>query len=55
MQCQDQKRQLLESRIKNLDIKSPEAGIVVSGDLERTEGPRSRRARPCTKSPRWIA
>ena len=38
MQCQDQKRQLLESRIKNLDIKSPEAGIVVSGDLERTEG-----------------
>jgi len=38
MQCQDQKRQLLESRIKNLDIKSPEAGIVVSGDLERSEG-----------------
>jgi biotin carboxyl carrier protein len=38
MQCQDQKRQLLESRIKNLDIKSPEAGIVVTGDLERSEG-----------------
>ncbi len=38
MQCQEQKRLLLESRIKNLDIKSPEAGIVVSGDLERTEG-----------------
>ena len=38
MQCQDQKRQLFESRIKHLDIKSPEAGIVVSGDLERTEG-----------------
>ena len=38
MQCKDQNRQLLESRIKNLDIKSPAAGIVVSGDLERTEG-----------------
>jgi biotin carboxyl carrier protein len=38
MQSQDQKRQLLESRIKNLDIKSPVAGIVVSGDLERSEG-----------------
>jgi len=38
MQTQDQKRQLLESRIKNLDIKSPTAGIVVTGDLERSEG-----------------
>ena len=38
MQGHDQKRQLLESRIENLDIKSPTAGIVVSGDLERTEG-----------------
>lgn len=38
MQGLDQKRQLLESRIENLDIKTPTAGIVVSGDLERTEG-----------------
>ena len=38
MQCKEQNRHLLESRIKNLDIKSPEAGIVVSGDLERTQG-----------------
>jgi biotin carboxyl carrier protein len=38
MQGLDQKRRLLESRIENLDIKSPTAGIVVSGDLERTEG-----------------
>ena len=38
MQSQDQKRQLVESRIVNLDIKSPAAGIVVSGDLERSEG-----------------
>jgi multidrug resistance efflux pump len=38
MQSQDQQRQLLESRIQNLDIKSPSAGIVVSGDLERSEG-----------------
>jgi multidrug efflux pump subunit AcrA (membrane-fusion protein) len=38
MQTQDQKRQLLESRIKNLDIKSPTAGIVVPGDLERSGG-----------------
>ena len=38
MQGLDQKRQLLESRIENLDIKSPTAGIVVSGDLERSEG-----------------
>jgi multidrug efflux pump subunit AcrA (membrane-fusion protein) len=38
MQIQDQKRQLLDSRIKNLEIKSPTAGIVVSGDLERSEG-----------------
>jgi hypothetical protein len=38
MQGLDQKRQLLESRIENLDIKTPTAGIVVSGDLERSEG-----------------
>jgi biotin carboxyl carrier protein len=38
MQGLDQKRQLLESRIENLDIKSPTKGIVVSGDLEKTEG-----------------
>jgi multidrug efflux pump subunit AcrA (membrane-fusion protein) len=38
MQSLDQKRQLLESRMENLDIKSPTAGILVSGDLERTEG-----------------
>jgi biotin carboxyl carrier protein len=38
MQIQEQKRRLLESRIENLDIKSPTAGIVVSGDLERSEG-----------------
>ena len=38
MQCQEQKRRLLESRITNLDIRSPEAGVVVSGDLERSEG-----------------
>ena len=38
MQCQDQKRHLLESRINNLDIRSPEAGVVVSGDLERSQG-----------------
>jgi biotin carboxyl carrier protein len=38
MQGLDQKRQLLEKRIENLDIKTPVAGIVVSGDLERTEG-----------------
>jgi biotin carboxyl carrier protein len=38
MQGLEQKRQLLESRIENLDIKSPVAGIVVTGDLERTEG-----------------
>ncbi len=37
MQGLDQKRRLLESRVENLDIKSPTAGIVVSGDLERTE------------------
>jgi biotin carboxyl carrier protein len=38
MQGLEQKRQLLESRIENLDIKSPVVGIVVTGDLERTEG-----------------
>jgi multidrug efflux pump subunit AcrA (membrane-fusion protein) len=38
MQCKEQNRHLLESRIKHLDIQSPEAGIVVSGDLERTQG-----------------
>jgi hypothetical protein len=38
MQRLDQKRRLLESRMEHLEIKSPEAGIVVSGDLERSEG-----------------
>lgn len=38
MQSLEKKRQMLESRMKNLDIKSPTAGIVVSGDLERSEG-----------------
>jgi hypothetical protein len=32
------RRQLLEHCIQNLDIKSPVTGIVLSGDLERTEG-----------------
>ena len=30
--------QLIESRLKNLEIRSPIAGIVVSGDLEKVEG-----------------
>ena len=34
----EEKRHMIESRLGNLDIKSPEAGIVVSGDLERSEG-----------------
>ncbi len=34
----EQKRQLLEHRAGNLEIKSPVAGVVVAGDLERTEG-----------------
>jgi hypothetical protein len=32
------RRQLLEHRIANLEIRSPIAGIVLSGDLQRTEG-----------------
>ena len=31
-------RRLLESRLEQLEIKTPVAGIVLSGDLERTEG-----------------
>lgn len=34
----DQKRQLLEHRSENLEIKSPLEGIVLSGDLKRSEG-----------------
>jgi hypothetical protein len=34
----DQQRSLLEHRIVNLAIKSPVAGYVIGGDLERTEG-----------------
>jgi multidrug efflux pump subunit AcrA (membrane-fusion protein) len=32
------KRQLLEERLAHLDIKNPIDGIVVSGDLERSQG-----------------
>jgi biotin carboxyl carrier protein len=32
------KRQLLERRLANLEIKSPVDGIVVAGDLQRSEG-----------------
>lgn len=34
----DERRKLLESRLENLEIKSPIAGVVVTGDLERAEG-----------------
>lgn len=34
----DERRKLLESRLENLEIKSPITGIVVTGDLERAEG-----------------
>lgn len=34
----EQKRKLLEYRNKNLEIRSPVKGIVVSGDQERSEG-----------------
>lgn len=33
-----QKHQLLSNRLSNLDIKSPIDGIVLSGDLQRSEG-----------------
>jgi hypothetical protein len=32
------RRRLLEHRIQNLEIRSPISGVVLSGDLERTEG-----------------
>ncbi len=34
----EQQRTLLENRITNIDIKSPVAGYVISGDMERSEG-----------------
>jgi hypothetical protein len=34
----EQRQELLEHRAANLEIRSPRAGIVLSGDLERTEG-----------------
>jgi multidrug resistance efflux pump len=34
----DQKRQLLEHRFEHLEIKSPLEGLVLSGDLKRSEG-----------------
>ena len=34
----DERRKLLEHRLENLDVKSPIAGVVVSGDLDRVEG-----------------
>jgi multidrug efflux pump subunit AcrA (membrane-fusion protein) len=34
----NQRQELLEHRAVNLEIRSPRAGIVLSGDLERTEG-----------------
>ncbi len=37
-QRQEVKRQLLERRLANLEIKSPVDGIVVAGDLQRSEG-----------------
>ncbi len=33
-----QRQQLLEHRSANLEIRSPRAGIILTGDLERTEG-----------------
>ena len=38
IQRQEVKRQLLERRLANLEIKSPVDGIVVAGDLQRSEG-----------------
>jgi len=35
---QEVKRQLLQHRLANLEIKSPVDGIVVAGDLQRSEG-----------------
>ena len=37
-QRQEVKRQLLQRRLANLEIKSPVDGIVVAGDLQRSEG-----------------
>jgi hypothetical protein len=34
----EQQRRLLEYRIANIDIRSPVAGYVISGDLQRSEG-----------------
>lgn len=34
----DERRKLLEHRLSHLDVKSPIAGVVVSGDLDRAEG-----------------
>ncbi len=34
----DVKRKLLESRLQHLEVRSPIDGIVISGDLERSEG-----------------
>jgi multidrug resistance efflux pump len=38
IQRQEVKRQLYERRLANLEIKSPVDGIVVAGDLQRSEG-----------------
>ncbi|MGO9111659.1 MAG: efflux RND transporter periplasmic adaptor subunit [Thermoguttaceae bacterium] len=38
IQRQEVKRQLLERRLANLELKSPVDGIVVAGDLQRSEG-----------------
>ena len=32
------KQQLVENRLRNLEIKSPVSGIVMAGDLDRSEG-----------------
>lgn len=34
----DERRALLAARVANVDVKSPLAGIVISGDLDRAEG-----------------
>lgn len=34
----DERRKLLEHRLQNLEIKTPIAGVVVIGDLEKSEG-----------------
>ncbi len=38
LQRQEVKRKMLERRLANLEIKSPVDGIVVAGDLQRSEG-----------------